>query len=63
MRLKLELEATELNEAVDFFARLFERAPESRSANSAEFLVPGPELNLLLSEQASDPPPAPEACC
>lgn len=65
MRLKLELGAEELNEAVDFFSRLFGQSPESRTTAFAEFSVPGPELNLVLSEDdaAPRPNPVPEACC
>ena len=63
MRLKLELEAEELNEAVDFFSRLFDQSPESRTAASAEFSVPGPELNLILSQDDPAPKPVLEACC
>ena len=71
MRLKLELEAEELNEAVDFFTHLFEQSPDLRTAASAEFSVPGPELNLVLSQADSTPTSkatptpgsVPEACC
>ena len=63
MRLKLELDTEELNEAVDFFSRLFDQSPESRTAASAEFSIPGPELNLILSQDEPAPNPVPERCC
>ncbi|MCC5950644.1 MAG: VOC family protein [Acidimicrobiia bacterium] len=55
MRLQLALNVADLDEAVDFYSRLFGVAPDKRKPGYANFAIAEPPLKLVLFEGAGEP--------
>jgi len=56
MRVQLALNVTDLEEAVDFYSRLFATAPARRRPGYANFAIADPPLKLVLFEQPDAAP-------
>ena len=54
MRLQLALNVDDIDEAVDFYSRLFGAEPAKRRAGYANFAIDQPPLKLVLFESAGD---------
>jgi len=54
MRLQLALNVSDIDEAVDFYSRLFGAEPARRRPGYANFAIDEPPLKLVLFETASD---------
>lgn len=55
MRLQLALNVSDLDEAVDFYSRMFGVEPAKRRPGYANFAVENPPLKLVLFEGAGEP--------
>lgn len=55
MRLQLALDVSDLDEAVDFYARMFGVEPARTRPGYASFVVADPPLKLVLFEGAGEP--------
>ena len=55
MRLQLALNVADLDEAVDFYSRLFGTEPAKTRPGYANFAIADPPLKLVLFEDAGDP--------
>ena len=53
MRLQLALDVSDLDEAVDFYSRLFGTEPAKRKPGYANFAIADPPLKLVLFEAAT----------
>jgi len=54
-RLQLALNVPDLDEAVDFYSKLFATEPHKRKAGYANFAIVDPPLKLVLFEDAGSP--------
>lgn len=54
-RVQLALNVSDLDQAVDFYSRLFATGPAKRRAGYANFAIADPPLKLVLIEGAGDP--------
>ena len=54
-RLQLALNVSDLDEAVDFYAKLFDTQPHKRRPGYANFAIAQPPLKLVLFEAAGAP--------
>jgi catechol 2,3-dioxygenase-like lactoylglutathione lyase family enzyme len=55
MRLQLALNVSDLDEAVDFYTKMFGTGPAKRKPGYANFAVENPPLKLVLFEGAGEP--------
>lgn len=55
MRLQLALNVADLDEAVDFYSKMFGTGPAKRKPGYANFAVEDPPLKLVLFEGAGEP--------
>ncbi len=62
MRLQLALNVSDIDEAVEFYSRLFGAEPARRRPGYANFAIDEPPLKLVLFETASDASEA-AGCC
>ena len=62
MRLQLALNVSDLEEAVDFYTRMFGTEPARRRPGYANFAIDEPPLKLVLFEAADDASDA-AGCC
>ena len=53
MRLQLALDVSDIDEAVDFYSKLFDAEPAKRKPGCANFAIENPPLQLVLFEAAS----------
>lgn len=52
MRLQLALNVTDLEQAIDFYSRMFDTQPAKRKPGYANFAIADPPLKLVLFEQS-----------
>ena len=55
MRLQLALNVSDIDEAVDFYQRMFDTEPLKRRPGYANFAIANPPLKLVLFENEADP--------
>ena len=58
MRLQLALNVTDLDEAIDFYSKMFGAEPAKVKSGYANFAIDNPPLKLVLFEVGSDHPEA-----
>jgi catechol 2,3-dioxygenase-like lactoylglutathione lyase family enzyme len=61
MRLQLALNVTDLDEAIDFYSKMFDTAPAKVKPGYANFAIAQPPLKLVLFEVGGEHPEAADA--
>ena len=54
MRLQLALDVSDIDEAVEFYSKLFDAQPYKRKPGYANFAIENPPLKLVLFENAAN---------
>ena len=62
MRLQLALDVSDIDEAVDFYSKLFGAEPAKRKPGYANFAIENPPLKLVLFENPDNRRPQPPRC-